>query len=76
MIDTTGYYQKTWEKKMEVNEKQDKIIKELEKQKEKNEITPKALEIFSGAQSLLSQEFNFYTFTVMTNTEQSKDIVE
>ena len=31
MIDTTGYYQKTWEKKMEVNEKKDKILKELER---------------------------------------------
>ena len=61
---------------MEMNEKQVKILSDLEKKKEKNEIPPKALQIFSGAQSVLSQEFNFYTFAVQTNSEQSKDIMD
>ena len=69
MIDTTGYFQKTWEQKMEMNEKQTKIVGDLEKKLEKNDVPPKALEIFSGAQSVLSQEFNFYTFAVQTNSE-------
>lgn len=42
----------------------------------KNELPPKALEIFSGAQNVLSQEFNFYSFSVMTSSEISKEIVE
>lgn len=38
MIETTGFYQKNWEKKMEVNDKQVKILSELEKKKEKGEV--------------------------------------
>lgn len=43
--------------------------------KKDGEIPQKALEIFSGAESVLHQDFNFYTFSVMTNSEQSKDII-
>lgn len=38
MIETTGYFQANWEKKLEVNEKQGKILAELEKKQEKHEI--------------------------------------
>lgn len=48
MVETTGYFQANWDLKMEKNDKQDKLIKDLAQAKEKNEVPPKALEIFSG----------------------------
>jgi len=76
MVETTGYYQAQWEKRQDMNEKQEKEIRELEAKKAKNEIPQKALEMFTGAQSVLAQEFNFYSFSVMINGEQSKEIMD
>lgn len=77
MIESTGYFEVDWKTKQNVRDDEQKnMIADLDAMKSNKEIPPRALEIFSGAQSVLSQEFNFYTFSVMTSGEQSREIVE
>ena len=76
MIESTGYYiNATEERKIVQNEQQEKDLKTISDATYQNKIPPKLERLFAGAQTILEQEFNYYSFAAKINMETSNQII-
>ena len=78
MMETTGYYQNMWEDRKKRNIEQDNKIGLLEKKMKPDpkEIHPKVEKMFYEAGLILDSMFNFYSFGIRINEEQSREVMD